>query len=93
MHLPEDEWPDPYGLARPLGKLNNTLYDIKQANREYYEEVFDFILDDLDVQASIAAPRSHLWWYSRRGKWCLNPRQHRRYHNHYHIVPGCLYWI
>jgi len=56
MRLPEGEWPDPYGRARPLVKLNQTLYGIKQANREYYEEVFDFIVDDLNLQASIAAP-------------------------------------
>jgi len=36
--------------------LNKTLYSIKQANREYYEEVFDFILNNLNLQASIAAP-------------------------------------
>jgi hypothetical protein len=56
MRLPEGEWPDPYGHTRPLVKLNKTLYGIKQANREYYEEVFDFIVDDLNLQASIAAP-------------------------------------
>ena len=49
MHLPEGEWPDPYGRTRPLIKLNKTLYGIKQANREYYEEVFDFIVDDLNL--------------------------------------------
>jgi len=32
------------------------LYGIKQANREYFEEVFDFIVDDLGLQASVAAP-------------------------------------
>jgi hypothetical protein len=36
--------------------LNKTLYGIKQANQEYYEEVFEFIVDDLNLQASIAAP-------------------------------------
>jgi len=56
MRLPEGEWPDPYGRARPLVKLNMTLYGIKQVNREYYEEVFDFIVDNLNLQASIAAP-------------------------------------
>jgi len=56
MRLPEGEWPDPYGRARPLVKLNKTRYGIKQANREYYEEIFDFIVDDLDLQAPIAAP-------------------------------------
>jgi hypothetical protein len=56
MHLPEGEWPDPYGHTRPLVKLNNTLNGIKQANREYYEEVFDLIVDNLNLQASIAAP-------------------------------------
>jgi len=56
MRLPEGEFPDPYGRARPLVKLNTTLYGIKQANREYYEEVFDFIVDDLNLQGSIAAP-------------------------------------
>jgi hypothetical protein len=54
MCLPEGEWPDPYGRTRPLVKLNETLYGIKLANREYYEEVFDFIVDDLNLQASIA---------------------------------------
>jgi hypothetical protein len=58
MRLPEAECLDPYGRARPLVKLNKTLYGIKQANREYYEEVFDFIVDDLNLQASIAAPDS-----------------------------------
>jgi len=56
MRLPEGEWPDPYGRTRPLVKLNTTLYGIKQANREYYDAVFDFIVDDLNLQASIAAP-------------------------------------
>jgi hypothetical protein len=55
MRLPEGEWPDPYGRTRPLLKLNQTLYGIKQANREYYEQVFDCIVDDLNLQASIAA--------------------------------------
>jgi len=56
MRLPEGEWPDPYGRTRSLLKLNKNLNGIKQANREYYEEVFDFIVDDLGLQASIAAP-------------------------------------
>jgi hypothetical protein len=56
MRLPEGEWPDPYGPTRPLVKLNKTLYGIKQANREYYEDVFDLIVEDLNLQASIAAP-------------------------------------
>jgi len=56
MRLPDGKWPDPYGRTRPLVKLNKTLYGIKQANRECYEEVFDFIVDDLNLQASIAAP-------------------------------------
>jgi hypothetical protein len=29
---------------------------MKQLNREYYEEVFDFIVDNLGLQATIAAP-------------------------------------
>jgi len=49
MCLPEGEWPHPCGRTRPLVKL------IKQANREDYEEVFDYIVDDLGLQASIAA--------------------------------------
>jgi len=56
MRLPEGEWPHPYGRTRPLVKLNWTLYGIKQVNWEYYEEVFDFIVDDLNLQASVAAP-------------------------------------
>jgi len=56
MRLPEGEWPDPYGHTRPLAKLNKTWYGIEQANREYYEEVFDFIVDNLNLEASIAAP-------------------------------------
>jgi hypothetical protein len=36
-------------------KLNKTFYGIKQANREYYEEVFHFIVDHLGLQTSIAA--------------------------------------
>jgi len=56
MRLPEGEWPDSYGQARPLIKLNNDLYGIKEASREYYEDVFDCIVDDLGLQASIAAP-------------------------------------
>jgi hypothetical protein len=55
MRRPEGEWPDPYGRARPLVKLNKILYGIKQANQEYYAEVFDLIVDDLNLQASIAA--------------------------------------
>ena len=56
MRHPDGECPDPYGRARPLGKLNESLYGIKQANREYYKEVFDFIVDYLGLQGSIAAP-------------------------------------
>jgi len=56
MRLPEDEWPDPYGRAKPQVKLNKTMYGIKQANQEYYKEVFDFIVDDPNLQDSIAAP-------------------------------------
>jgi hypothetical protein len=56
MRLPEGEWPDPCGRTRPLVKLNEPLYGIKQANREYYKEVFDFMVDDVGLQASIAAP-------------------------------------
>jgi len=55
MRLPDGEWGDPYGRARPHVKLNKTLYGIKQANWEYYEEVFDFIVDVLGLQASISA--------------------------------------
>jgi hypothetical protein len=57
MRLPDGEWPDdPYCWARPIVKLNKAWYGIKQANREYFEEVFDFIVDDLALQASVAAP-------------------------------------
>jgi len=56
MRLPEGEWHDPYGRTRPLVRLNKTLYGIKQVNWEYYGEVFDFIVDDLNSQASIAGP-------------------------------------
>jgi hypothetical protein len=56
MRLPEGEWPDPSGWARPVVKLNWTLEGIKQANRGYNEEVFDCVVDDLNLQASIAAP-------------------------------------
>ena len=35
MRLPDGEWPDdPYCRARPIVKLNKTLYGIKQRNRE-----------------------------------------------------------
>ena len=51
MRLPDGEWPDPRGQASPMVKLNRTLYGIKQANREYYEEVFDYIVDDLGLKA------------------------------------------
>jgi len=56
MRLPDGEWPDPYGRTRSLVKLNKTSYGIKQGNREYYEEAFDFIVDDLGLQISIVAP-------------------------------------
>jgi hypothetical protein len=57
MRLPNGEWPDnPYCQACPIVKLNKTLYGIKQANRDYLEEVFHFIVDDLGLQASVAAP-------------------------------------
>jgi len=56
MRLPDGVWPDPYGWARPLVKLNKAHSSIKQANWVYYEEVFDFIVDDVGLQASIAAP-------------------------------------
>jgi len=51
LRLSEGEWPDCIGRARPLVKLNITHYGIKQASREYYEEVFDFIVDHLGLQA------------------------------------------
>jgi len=58
MRLPDGEWPDdPSSQARPIVKLNKTLYGIKQANRAYFEEVFEFIVDDQGLQASLAAPR------------------------------------
>jgi len=56
MCLPEGESPDPYGRTRPLANLNKTLYGIKQANQEYIEEVIDFMVDNLGLHASIAAP-------------------------------------
>ena len=56
MCLPDGEWPDPYGHTRPHVNLNKTLYGIKQVNQEWYEEVFDFIVVDLGLQASIGAP-------------------------------------
>jgi len=57
MRLHDGEWPDdPYCRARPIVKLNKTLYGIKQGNREYFEDVFDFIVDNLGLQASVAAP-------------------------------------
>jgi len=57
MRLPDGEWPDdPYCRARPIVKLNKTLYGIKWANRQYFEEVFDFIVNDLGLQGSVAAP-------------------------------------
>jgi hypothetical protein len=56
MRLPEGEWADPYCRARPLVKFNVTLYGIKQANRKYYAEVFDFIVDNCGLHASITTP-------------------------------------
>jgi hypothetical protein len=56
MRLPDGKWPDPYGRTRPVVKLIKTLYGIKQANQEYYEEVFDFIVNELGLLPSIAAP-------------------------------------
>jgi len=55
IHLPDGEWTDPYGRARPLFKWDKTPYGLKQADREYYEEVFHFVVNDLGLQASIAA--------------------------------------
>jgi len=55
---PDGELPDPYVRARPLVKWNKTLNGIKQANQEYYEEVFDFVVDDLSIQASLQLPIS-----------------------------------
>jgi len=56
MHLSNGEWPDPYCRARPVVKLNKTLDCIKQAKREYFEEVFDYIVYDIGLQPSVAAP-------------------------------------
>jgi len=56
MRLPDGEWPDPYCGGRPIVKLNQTLYGIKQVNRVYFEEVFNYIVDDLGLQPSVAAP-------------------------------------
>jgi hypothetical protein len=56
MRLPAGEWLDPHGQACLIVKLNETLYGIKQANREYFEEVFDYIVDELCLKSSISAP-------------------------------------
>jgi len=56
MRLPDGEWPVTSDRDRPLVTLNKTLYGIKQVNWEYYEEVFDCIVDNLGLQASITAP-------------------------------------
>jgi hypothetical protein len=72
MHLPEGEWPDPYARATTLVKLNMTHYGIKQPNREYYEEVFNFIVDNLNPQTSIAAP-AHFFGGNPEAKGVLIP--------------------
>jgi len=53
---PDGKWADRYGQARPLVNLNKTFYDIKGANRDCYKEIFDLIVNDLGLQASIASP-------------------------------------
>jgi hypothetical protein len=56
MCLPDGQWPeDPNCRACRIVKLNKMLYGIKQVNREYFEEVFDFTVDHLGVQAKVVA--------------------------------------
>jgi hypothetical protein len=56
MCLPDGDWPDNrHCQARLIVKLNETLYGVKQPNRVYIEEVFDFIVDYLGLLAAVAA--------------------------------------
>jgi len=45
----------PIFQAHPIVKLNRTLYGPNQANTVYIDEVFNFIVDDLGLQAAVAA--------------------------------------
>ena len=72
MRLPDGEWPDPYGRPRQIVKLNTTLYDIKQANRVYYEEVFDHIVDGSRPQAISCSTWPIPWRQARIERWHSN---------------------
>jgi hypothetical protein len=61
MRLPQGLWGShgPYQRDMPIVKLRKTLCGIRQANREFAEEVFDFAVDKMDglgLKASISSP-------------------------------------
>lgn len=95
MTLPQGLWGcrDPYQWDRPIVKLRKTIYGIRQANREFAEEVFEFAVDNIDglgLKASISSP----------GLFYDNTQQHKVYMSVYvddlmlvgppgHIKPLC----
>jgi hypothetical protein len=58
LRLPEGDWEarDPWKRARPLVRLLKTLYGLKQSARGWFEDVYDFLVDNLHLTASVAAP-------------------------------------
>jgi hypothetical protein len=56
LRLPEGNWQDPWNRERPLVRLRKTLYGLKQSARGWFEDVYDFLVEDLGLTASVAAP-------------------------------------
>jgi hypothetical protein len=58
LRLPEGNWRnrDPWKRDRPLVRLRKTLYGLKQSARGWFEDVYDFLVDNLGLKASVAAP-------------------------------------
>jgi hypothetical protein len=56
LRLPEGNWQDPWNRERPLVRLRKTLYGLKQSARGWFEDVYDFLVDNLHLTASVAAP-------------------------------------
>jgi transposase InsO family protein len=58
LRLPEGNWQhrDPWKRDRPLVRLRKTLYGLKQSARGWFEDVYDFLVDNLGLTASVAAP-------------------------------------
>jgi hypothetical protein len=58
LRLPEGNWQnlDTWKRERPLVRLRKTLYGLKQSARSWFKDIYDFLVDNLGLTASVAAP-------------------------------------